>query len=106
MHGLAAGKAGSIWALSESAATLWRVDPVSDAVIAAIPVDVDSTNVVAGAHDVWVAGSGGGLGHIEPDLERRRRHDPRRTANRRDGDARRSAVDRAALIQPPFSELS
>jgi hypothetical protein len=55
---LAAG-ADSIWALSATGATLWRIDPASNAVTAAIHVAPDATDVVAG-DGVWVVSSSSG----------------------------------------------
>jgi DNA-binding beta-propeller fold protein YncE len=49
---IAAG-AGAVWALGAEATMLWRIDPASNAVTAAIRVMPDATDVVAGT-SVWV----------------------------------------------------
>jgi hypothetical protein len=56
----------SIWALSSEGGTLWRIDPTSNAVTAAIHVSPDATDVVAG-RSVWViADARGTLQQIDP----------------------------------------
>ena len=59
--------AGAVWVLAPASARLWRIDPRTNAVTAAIDVLPNASDLVAGSRLVWVAGeSTGTLEAIDP----------------------------------------
>jgi DNA-binding SARP family transcriptional activator/DNA-binding beta-propeller fold protein YncE len=66
-----AASASAVWALGWSDATLWRIDPRTDAVVASIPVAPDASAIVTIGNTVWVvAATSGGLQQIDPRTNR------------------------------------
>jgi DNA-binding beta-propeller fold protein YncE len=59
--------AGSLWVDVDNISAVVRIDPLKDTVTATIPVLFACGEIVAGDHDVWVAGAcGPGVTHIDP----------------------------------------
>ena len=52
--------AGAVWAATPEEGTLWRIDPTTNSVTAAIDVGTDPAAVVVADHYVWVASATGG----------------------------------------------
>jgi len=62
-----ASGAGSLWVGVPNAGAVFRIDPVSDSVLAKIPDSAVGGEIVADDHNVWIAGGDvPGITHIDP----------------------------------------
>ncbi len=57
--------AGSLWVGVTNISAVVRIDPITDTVLATIPVSSDCGEIAANDHDVW-AGCSSGVTHIDP----------------------------------------
>ena len=57
--------AGSLWVGVVNISAVVRIDPITDTVVATIPVSSDCGEIAANDHDVW-AGCSPGVAHIDP----------------------------------------